>query len=292
MKSQPEGVVREDESPESYCKRITRDRAKNFYWAILTLPKDKRSAVYTIYTFARRCDDIADSSWDVSRKKDHLEQERENLKSLYEGNPRGKLYEALGRTVEKYDIPRTYFDQLIQGVEMDLTKERYSTFKDLKVYCFRVASVVGLALIEIFGYDDDKAKKHAIDLGLGMQMTNIIRDVAEDYSRGRIYIPEEDLAKFNCDFSRVDSNGVDAQFRELMDYEAVRAREFFRSGKKLFAYLTPRTRACPAGLYGIYSKLLEKMESSGWQVWDQRTRLNTVRKVSAVLGQWLSSLSR
>lgn len=292
MKSQPEGVVREDESPEGYCKRITRERAKNFYWAILTLPKDKRSAVYTIYTFARRCDDIADSSWELSQKQENLERERENLKNLYDGNPRGKLYEALGKTVEKYDVPRTYFEQLIQGVEMDLKKTRYSTFRDLKIYCFRVASVVGLALIEIFGYNDYKAKKHAIDLGLGMQLTNIIRDVAEDYRRGRVYIPEEDLEKFNCDFSEIDSNGVNTQFRELMDYEAARARDFFRSGKELFGYLSPRTRACPAGLYGVYSKLLEKMEASGWQVWDQRTRLNTVRKISAVLSQWLISLNR
>lgn len=292
MKSQPEGVIKKDESPEGYCKRITRERAKNFYWAILTLPKDKRSAVYTIYTFARRCDDIADSSWDLSRKQENLEQVRANLKKLYEGDPQGKLYKALGKTVEEYDIPRTYFEQLIQGVEMDLTKDQYSTFRDLKIYCFRVASVVGLALIEIFGYNDYKAKKYAIDLGLGMQLTNIIRDVAEDYHRGRIYIPEEDLEKFNCDFSEVDSNGVNTQFRELMDYEAERAREFFRSGKKLFGYLSPRARACPAGLYGVYSKLLEKMDASGWQVWNQRTRLNTVRKVSAVLGQWLISLNR
>ena len=194
--------------------------------------------------------------------------------------------------VEEYGIPRTYFEQLIRGVEMDLTKERYETFKDLKVYCFRVASVVGLALIEIFGYNDTKAKKYAIDLGLGMQLTNIIRDVAEDYRRGRIYIPEEDLDRFNCDFSEVDASGVNPQFRELMDFEAARARDFFRSGKKLFAYLSPRARACPAGLYGVYNKLLAKMEASGWQVWSERTQLSTVRKVSAVLGQWLISLNR
>ncbi|MFB6291497.1 MAG: presqualene diphosphate synthase HpnD [Candidatus Bipolaricaulia bacterium] len=292
MKSQPEGVVRNDESPEGYCRRITRERAKNFYWAILTLPQDKRSAVYTIYTFARRCDDIADSSWKLSKKEEHLERVKGNLNQLYEGNPSGKLYEALERTVTEYEIPRTYFTQLVQGVEMDLTKERYSTFKDLKIYCFRVASVVGLMLIEIFGYTDSKAKKYAIDLGLGMQLTNIIRDVAEDYRRGRIYIPEEDLEKFNCDFSEVDSQGINRQFRKLMDFEATRAREFFQSGKKLFPLLSRRARACPAGLYGVYNKLLKEMEASGWKVWNERARLSTVRKVSAVLRQWLSSLNR
>ena len=228
MRNRPEGVVRENESPSNYCKRITRERAKNFYWAILTLPKDKRSAVYTIYTFARRCDDIADSSWNTSKKQRQLEREKENLKSLYEGDIRGKLYQGLNKTIKKYNIPRSYLEQLIEGVKMDLTKDRYSSFKDLKIYCFRVASVVGLALIEIFGYSDNKAKKYAIDLGLGMQLTNIIRDVAEDYHRGRIYIPKKDLEKFNCDFSHIDSAGINSQFRKLMDYEAARARRYFQ----------------------------------------------------------------
>ena len=292
MKNQPEGVVRENESPGDYCRRITRTRAKNFYWAILTLPTDKRSAVYSIYTFARRVDDIADSSWDLSRKQEEFAREKAKLSSLYEGNPEGKLYEALAATVEGYRIPRTYFEQLIEGVEMDLTKDRYSTFEELKVYCFRVASVVGLALIEVFGYEDSSAKKYAIDLGLGMQLTNIIRDVAEDYRRGRIYIPREDREEFGVDFSSVDASGIDDGFRDLMDYEAARARSYFQSGRKLFSCLSPRERACPAGLYGVYSNLLTKMERSNWDVWDKRTSLSTVKKVSAVLGQWLASLSQ
>ena len=292
MRERPEGVVKDDETPNQYCKRITRERAKNFYWAIITLPKEKRSAVYSIYTFARRCDDIADSSWELSKKRDHLGRERSKLESLYEGHPEDKLYEALGKTIDDYEIPRTYFDQLIQGVEMDLTKERYETFKDLKIYCFRVASVVGLALIEIFGYTDEDAKKYAIDFGLGMQLTNIIRDVAEDYRRGRIYIPEEDRNRFDCDFAEIDSSGINGQFKELMDFEARRAREHFENGKQLFSFLSPRTRACPAGLYGVYSNLLKKMEKSGWDIWDSRTRLSTVRKLSSVLGQWFVSLNQ
>ena len=292
MKRRPEGVVKQDESPEEYCKRITRDRAKNFYWAIVTLPAEKRSAVYTIYTFARRVDDIADGDWGDARKQDQLERERDKLEKLYAGRPEGKLYEALAGTVEEYAIPRTYFDQLIQGVEMDLTKERYDSFRELKVYCFRVASVVGLALIEVFGYSDVAAKKYAIDFGLGMQLINIIRDVAEDYRRGRIYIPASDRKKFNCDFDEVDSEGVNREFRDLMDYEASRARGFFETGKELFSYLSPRTRACPAGLYGVYSKLLGEMERSNWEIWGSRAELNTLRKVSAVLGQWFVSLNR
>lgn len=290
MQKQPEGVVKESESPEEYCKRITKERAKNFYWAIITLPKRKRSAVYAIYTFARRCDDIADGSWELSQKKERLDEEREKLSDLYAGHPRDKLYEALAGPIEEYGIPKSYFVQLISGVEMDLTKRRYSTFNDLKVYCFRVASVVGLALIEIFGYEDWRAKKHAIDFGLGMQMTNIIRDVAEDYRRDRIYLPEEDLERFGCDFEKVNEHGIDEHFRNLMEFEAYRARKHFRRGKKLFSQLSRRTRACPAGLYGVYSNLLDKMEASGWEVWDDRMSVSTIRKMSSVLGQWFVSL--
>ncbi len=290
MQSRPEGVVKEDESPTQYCRRITRERAKNFYWAIVTLPGDRRSAVYAVYTFARRCDDIADSSWDLSRKQEQLDRERDKLEKLYRGSPEGQLYRALARVLADYEIPKTYFEQLIRGVEMDLTVDRYSTFKDLKVYCFRVASVVGLVLIEIFGYEDSEAKKYAIDFGLGMQLTNIIRDVAEDYRRDRIYIPREDLEKFDCDFSHVDAEGPGDGFRELMDYEAARAREYFRSGKELFSYLSPRTRACPAGLYGVYSSLLAKMERTDWEVWDRRVSLSTLQKIIAVLDQWFASL--
>ncbi|MBS3765436.1 phytoene/squalene synthase family protein [Candidatus Bipolaricaulota bacterium] len=292
MQKQPEGVVEESESPNEYCKRITKERAKNFYWAIITLPKEKRSAVYSIYTFARRCDDIADGSWDLNKKKQRLAEEREKVKDLYSGRPQDKLYEALAGPVENYGIPQSYFDQLIRGVEMDLTKKRYATFEDLKVYCFRVASVVGLALIEVFGYEDWKAKKYAIDFGLGMQLTNIIRDVAEDYRRDRIYLPQEDLESFECDFEEIDEYGVNEEFRDLMDFEASRARKHFRKGKKLFSQLSPRTRACPAGLYGVYSNLLDKMEASGWDIWDGRTRMSTVRKVSSVLGQWFASLKK
>ncbi|MFP4136056.1 MAG: phytoene/squalene synthase family protein [Candidatus Acetothermia bacterium] len=291
MRKQPEGVMKEDESPEEYSRRITRERAKNFYWAIITLPKGKRSAVYAIYTFARRSDDIADGSWELARKKDRLQEEREKLDALYAGHPQDKLYRALAAPVEKYGIPKSYFEQLISGVEMDLIRRRYPTFEDLKVYCFRVASAVGLALIEVFGYQDWRARKYAVDFGLGMQLTNIIRDVAEDYRRDRIYIPQEDLERFGCSFDEVAETGENEEFRELMDFEAARAREYFKSGKRLFFQLSRRARACPAGLYGVYSKLLDKMEASGWKIWGKRARVSTARKISSVLGQWFVSLS-
>ncbi len=278
------------ETPGEYCQRVTRERAKNFYWAIITLPREKRKAVYSIYAFARRCDDIADSDLSLEEKKRQLEEQREGVARTYSGSPKKKLYRALTGTIEKFEVPRRYFDQLIDGVEMDLVKSEYETFADLKVYCYRVASVVGLILIEIFEYDDEEAKKYAVDLGIGMQLTNIIRDVAEDYERGRIYLPQEDLRRFDCDFSDMADGFLPQEFKDLMEFEARRAKGYFESGKKLFPYLSVRTRACPAGLYGVYSNLLSEMERSDWDVWRERASLPTIKKISAVFGQWFATI--
>ncbi len=277
---------RSHETPSEYCQRITKKRAKNFYWAIITLPKEKRQAVYSIYAVARRCDDIADSELSLDVKRSRLQAMRKNVDKLYNKTTADKLYKALLETVTKYAIPKRYFDQLITGVEMDLQHTEYQTFPDLKLYCYRVASIVGLILIEIFEYRKEIAKKCAIDLGIGMQLTNIIRDVSEDYARGRIYLPQADLQRFNCDFSQIESTGTSQNFKELMDFEAKRARNYFQSGKKLFPLLTRRTRACPAGLYGVYSNLLNQMENSGWDIWNKRASLSLAKKVSSVIGQW------
>lgn len=278
------------ETPQEYCRRITRKRAKNFYWAIITLPREKRQAVYSIYAFARRCDDIADSDLPLDVKQSRLQNQKLNIDKLYDDTTVDKLYTALSTTVTKYDIPKRYFKQLIAGVEMDLQRSEYQTFSDLKIYCYRVASIVGLILIEIFEYSEEIAKKYAIDLGIGMQLTNIIRDVSEDYQRGRIYIPQSDLERFNCNFDNMNSTKPSENFKELMDFEAERARNYFQSGKKLFPLLTRRSRACPAGLYGVYSSLLNHMENSGWDIWNKRASLSLAKKVTSVIGQWFTTL--
>lgn len=290
MESEPRNNSKNTETPLEYCRRITRDRAKNFYWAIITLPGDKRDAVYTIYAFARRCDDIADSEKGVNEKKERLANQRTKVQQMYAGEVDEKLYVALKNTAEKYEIPKRYFDQLITGVEMDLDRSEYETFADMKVYCYRVASIVGLILIEIFEYDDEEAKKYAVDLGIGMQLTNIIRDVSEDYERGRIYLPLEDLERFDCDLSKMDDGPPPKEFKKLLSFEAERAKKYFESGKKLFPYLSRRTRVCPAGLYGVYYNLLTEMENSDWDVWRERASLPTVRKLGAVFGQWFATI--
>ena len=192
--------------------------------------------------------------------------------------------------IKKYEIPVDYFKELVNGVEMDLERKRYHTFDDLKLYCYRVASVVGLILIEIFGYEKNEARNHAIDLGIGMQLTNIIRDVREDYERGRIYIPKRDMKKFDYSEKDLANYVMDSNFRSLMNFEADRTREFFDSGENLFPLLPRRARSCPAGLYGIYNRLLHRMEESNWKVLNGRTNLTTRERLYAVSKQWVKSM--
>ena len=175
------------------CQAITRREARNFYYAFITLPKPRRRSIYAAYAFSRLADDIADGDGvngvvDIESKSVALSGLRQALHRGLGGAPEGAIMIALANTATTYGIPESLFDNIIDGVEMDLTKSRYATFKDLREYCYRVASTVGLVSIQIFGYDDPQAKVHAVDLGLAMQLTNIIRDVGEDAGNGRIQV--------------------------------------------------------------------------------------------------------
>ena len=278
------------EDPFRYCKKITTDSATNFYWAIVSLPSKKRKAVYAIYAFARRCDDIADGEYSKKEKQKSLNELKEQVNKTYQGEPEGKLYEALRIVIDRFEIPKKYFLQLIEGVEMDLSKNRYETFRELRTYCYHVASVVGLILIHIFEYDSKEAEKRGIDLGLGMQMTNIIRDIDEDLERDRIYLPLEDMQRFNYSEEDLKNKKFNENLKSLIKFETNRAEIFFSSGEKLFRYLPGRTRICPAGLYGIYFKLLQEMKSERYNPFSDRPQLTTSAKIRAVLSQWLPTM--
>ena len=184
-------------SAYEHCRRITKERAKNFYYAFVTLPAPKRRAIYAVYTFCRKCDDIADGEMPLDSKLHLLAEQRERLEKCYQENSDEQAFIALQHAVINYGIPKDYLDEVIKGVEMDLTWQRYPSFDDLRLYCYRVASVIGLICLEIFEYRDPVAKIHAEDLGLAMQLTNILRDVREDLGRGRIYLPQQELKRFD-----------------------------------------------------------------------------------------------
>lgn len=269
-----------------HCRALTKDRARNFYYAFVSLPAQKRLAVYAVYAFCRACDDYADDPEETKAKLTALESHRASLRACFEGNPVGPVFTALLDAARRYHIPQELFEEIITGVQMDLIHRRYATFGDLYKYCYQVASVIGLITIEIFGYKGEQAKAHAIDLGLAMQLVNILRDVKEDAGRDRIYLPREDLQRFGLADQDVLDSRVDHRFVELMRFEAARARAYFRQGARLIPMVSPEARACPATLSALYSRLLRRMEINNWEVFSQRVSLPTIEKVWLATSIW------
>lgn len=279
-------------SAYDYCRLITKEQAKNFYYAFLTLPPPKRRAIYTAYTFCRECDDIADEEMTLERKLRLLVEQRNKLDQCFAGKSQEPSFIALSDAVLRYDIPKEYLDEVINGVEMDLTLQRYSTFEDLRLYCYRVASVIGLICLQIFEYHDEVAKDYAVDLGLAMQLTNILRDVREDLQRGRIYLPLEDLKRFAYSVEELKRGVINDSFMNLMHFQVERARSYFENGYRLLGYLPRYSRPCPAILGGIYGRILDRIEESSYNVFEGRISLSSSEKTYLMLTTWLGSLFR
>ena len=282
-------------------RAITVREAKNFYYAMLTLPSERRRAVYVAYAFCRHCDDAVDAVASTEEKLAGLDYLRSRLDGAYAGKADEPLFIALADVAEKYDIPGEYFHEVLRGMERDLVQQRYKDFDDLREYCYQVASVVGLICLQIFGYKDAEAewrreikvpaaKTHAIDLGLAMQLTNIIRDVGEDFGMGRIYLPQDEMARFGYSEDDLSRGVINDAFVNLMQFQADRARTYFKSGFKLPPYLSPRSRACPAVIGQVYSKLLEHIEASGFDVLRQRIALSKAVKLRVTAQTWLSNV--
>jgi phytoene synthase len=280
------------------CRLVARREAKNFYYAFLTLPPEKRRAFYAAYTFCRYCDDSVDSLTSDDEKLGMLGELRRKLSLTYQGqalvgwagSAEDSVFLCLADVARQYEIPEEYFREVLAGVESDLVKHRYQNFEELRQYCYRVASVVGLICLQIVGYKDPRARDYAIDLGLAMQLTNIIRDVQEDLDLGRIYLPLEELAQFGYSEADLQAGRVNESFTNLMRFQAQRARHYFDRGFMLLPYLSPRTRACPAVLGQIYNKVLDRIESADYDVLHHRISLSTSEKVRVMAQTWLTSL--
>lgn len=282
------------------CQRLTRDAARNFYYAFIPLPSAKRRSIYAIYSFCRQCDDIADEPGSLQDKQQALEWQGAMIDSLYDGgNPFNYagttddhtigMQAALADTIHRYAIPRQYFHEFLAGVRTDLTDTRYRSFAELRTYCYRVASVVGLMTLEIFGYDPqykEEARAAAVDLGLAMQLTNILRDVKEDAQRGRIYLPEIEWREFALSEQQLLDGTVDSRFRAFMSFQVSRARHHFSLGAKLLPLIPRTTRVCPATLQALYMRILERIEDRGYDVYEHRCELSTQEKVSVALLTW------
>ena len=271
-------------------REITRREAKNFYYAFLTLPQERRRAIYVAYAFCRYCDDAVDTAESVDQKMATLESLHASLNDAYTGRTSDPLFLALADVADRHDIPEEYFKQVIHGVESDLTKVRYQDFEELRSYCYQVASVVGLICLQIFGYKDDSAREHAIDLGLAMQLTNIARDIQEDLGLGRIYLPQDEIARFGYSEEALEAGIVNESFIDLMRFQAQRARGYFDRGFKLLPYLSPRSRACPAVMGQLYSKVLQRIEEAKFDVFQHRISLSKTEKLRVTAQTWFTSM--
>jgi len=274
----------------AHCRQLTRREAKNFYYAFLTLPLEKRRAIYAAYAFCRHCDDSVDDAASHESKLLALAELQASLEAAYRGRAPSPVFLALADAADRYSIPQEYFSEIILGVESDLVKTRYQNFDELRQYCYRVASVVGLVCLQIFQYRDEAAREYAIDLGLAMQLTNIMRDVREDWDMGRVYLPQDEMARFGYTEEHLGTGVRNDAFAALLRFQGERARGYFRSGFRLLPYLSRRSRARPAVLGALYPRVLDRIEESGYNVLgEERIALTAGEKARMAARAWAAS---
>jgi phytoene synthase len=267
------------------CARVTRAASSNFYYAFMLLPLERRRALHAVYAFCRFIDDIADQ--DAGREPaEMLAAWRNELDLVFRGDPTRPVSRALADNVRRFSIPRRCLEEVIDGVEMDLERNRYQTFADLSLYCHRVASAVGLACIEIFGYRNPETRTYAELLGIAFQLTNILRDVSEDAARGRIYLPLEDLARFGVSEDEIIQSVYSPRFRQLMEFEADRARSYYDDAARVLPAEDRPAMIAAEGMRRIYAALLEQIVRSDYRVLNRRHRLSTPRKLYLVGRAW------
>ncbi|MBX5469638.1 MAG: presqualene diphosphate synthase HpnD [Thermoleophilaceae bacterium] len=270
-----------------HCEEITRREAENFYYGIRLLPSDKRRAMYAVYAFARRVDDIGDGSLADAEKLRLLAAEREALARLGPGSA-DPVIAALGWAAGRFPFPREAFGDLIDGVEMDVRGTRYESFDELVVYCRRVAGSIGRLSLAIFGASDlERAMPLADDLGVAMQITNILRDLREDRARGRVYLPAEDLRRFGV--SEPGNGGDPLASARLVRFEAARAREWFDRGLALLPLLDMRSASCVSAMAGIYRRILDRIEERPAEAMRGRISLPVWEKAWVAAGSMTGS---
>jgi phytoene synthase len=259
-----------DQSYE-YCRRVARRRAKNFYYSFVLLSRPQRRAMCAIYAFMRYCDDLSDEPGATRAAIERWRAEMEDaLAGRFSGHP---VWPAFHHTARRFGIPHEYFREMIDGVLSDLEPREFETFDQLYRYCYQVASVVGLTTIHIFGFDTRSALPLAEKCGQAFQLTNILRDIREDAARGRIYLPAEDLRRFGITAGDIYANKRSQPFLDLMRFEAERARAWYNESLPLLDLIHPRSRPSLWALIGIYSRLLERIVESDYDVFARRVRL-------------------
>ena len=281
-----------------HCKKVTAEHARTFYFASFFLGKEKRSACYTLYAFCRYIDDLVDEQASTGDSVNEagirrtVERWRAELDGVYAGEGgRSPVMIAWADVLGRYDIPRELPDLLIEGCMSDLRScVRYETFDRLYDYCYKVASVVGLMTSRIFGYEKPEAEARAVDLGIAMQLTNILRDVGEDMENGRIYLPQRELEEFNLSERTLRERQVTPEFREFMRFQIGRARAYYRSANLGIPMLSRESRMTVRLMSHNYSRILEEIERNDYDVFSRRASVPFRSKLWSVPGLWYRSL--
>ena len=269
-------------------QRLARSTGSNFYYAFLLLSRSKRQAIKNVYGFCRIIDDIVDESPAGRDPAAELDRWREEIHACFQGWPSTPFGERLLDSIEEFDLPKEPFLDLIDGMEMDLHYERYETFADLREYCYRVASAVGLICIEIFGYQSVRTREYAVNLGLALQLTNILRDLKEDVARNRIYIPMEDVDRFAYSEAGFRGNLFNSPFMELMKFEHSRAASYFeRAAASLSGEDRPSMFAAET-MAAIYKELLGRIEAASYDVYRNRISVPKKQRLRIALSTWAS----
>lgn len=274
---------------KSYCAGLVRKARSNFYYAFLFLPKEKREAIFAAYAFSRYTDDLVDESEAPAKATQALQTWRQELLACYHGTPSHPIALNLQTTIQKFPIPQEHFLHLIEGMEMDLTRNRYQTFDDLYQYCYRVASVIGLICIEIFGYQNPATKEYAINLGLALQLTNILRDVQTDFQQNRIYLPAEDLDRFQYSEQDLRDATYNTAFVDLMAFQCRRARKYYEKAASLLPKEDRRSMFSAEIMGTIYARLLSQIEEAKYNIFETPIRLSNRSKFTLALTLWLKS---
>lgn len=266
------------------AEAITKKHARTFYFASRFLKKSKRSAAYAIYSLCRISDEAVDSTIDNQSAK-NLIRLKEDINSAYSDSAlESPLLQAFRQTVKNYRIPKEYFDKLIEGIHMDLEKSLYQNFEELYKYCYKVAGVVGLIMLRIFGCDNGKAKGYAVNLGIAMQLTNILRDIKEDYNRGRIYLPQEEMELFKVSQSDISDTKVSKNFKALLEFQIARARQYYTESAPGIKMLPDaNSRFVVSVMAGIYSGILDSIEENNYDVLTKRAYVGNVKKTITAL---------
>ena len=266
------------------AQATTKKYGKTFYFSSRILKKEKRFAAYAVYAICRIGDEAVDSKQDLPASKS-ITNLQQKIDSAYKNAPLADpLLLAFQQTINKYHIPKKYFDALLEGMRMDIYKSRYQNFEELYDYCYKVAGVVGLIMLEIFGYTDPKATDHAVSLGVALQLTNILRDIKEDSNRGRIYLPKDEMQRFGVSEIDISNFKINDNFKALMKFEISRSREYYEKAKqgiKMIGDLSSRLMVCV--IADIYAGILKAIVKNDYDVFSRRACVSNPGKISAIL---------